>query len=393
MKKLVHHGILTPDPPEFKGQSIQINGVKIVLTPLQEEMAYAWAKKKDTPYVADPVFIRNFMTDFCRALGLGKTVSVNDIDFSELNERVDQERAAREALSKEERKALAAQRKATREQLKATYGYAIADDERIELATYMTEPSGIFMGRGKHPLRGRWKAGATKKDITLNLSPDAEINRDEWDEVCWQPESLWVARWEDKLSGKLKYIWLHDTAPIKQTREAQKFDKATELDSRLEKIQQHIEEGLRSDNAKIRKIATACTLIDRLCLRVGDEKDPDEADTVGATTLRPEHIKFLEQNWVEFRFLGKDSVLWHKKIELPDVVIQNLQELARTARPSLTAKSNKKHPIYSKPQLFPDVSSRDVNGFLSEVMPGLSAKVFRTHHATAVVKKSLYETR
>ena len=62
-------------------------------------------------------------------------------------------------------------------------------------------------------------------------------------------------------------------------------------------------------------IATACYLIDALCLRVGDEKDPDEADTVGATTLRPEHITLHEDGTAEFEFLGKDSVLWHKKIQ------------------------------------------------------------------------------
>jgi len=40
---------------------------------------------------------------------------------------------------------------------------------------------------------------------------------------------------------------------------------------------------------------------------VGDEKDPDEEDTVGATTLRKEHIK-LTENTSEFDFLGKDGV-------------------------------------------------------------------------------------
>ena len=39
-------------------------------------------------------------------------------------------------------------------------------------------------------------------------------------------------------------------------------------------------------------------------MRVGDEKDPDEADTVGATTLRKEHIK-ITTNTIEFDFLGK----------------------------------------------------------------------------------------
>ncbi len=389
LKQLIHKGVIIPDPPEYQQLHIKIDGKKVQLTPRQEEMAYAWAKKKGTPYVEDLVFIRNFMADFSLALGCEKPLSLDQIDFSELDERVAKEKAAREAMTKEERKAAAAKRKELREKLKEMYGYAIADGERIELATYMTEPSGIFMGRGKHPLRGRWTEGASKKDVTLNLSPDAEIDHSEWKEVVWQPDSLWVARWEDKLSGKLKYIWLHDSAPIKQEREAQKFDKAIELDSKIEHVREHISNALVHQNSKVRRIATACYLIDALCLRVGDEKDPDEADTVGATTLRPEHVKIHHNGLVEFRFLGKDSVLWHKKIELPEHVRENLQELAENARPSASGRNNKKHPVYNKPQLFYDVSSRNVNAFLSEAMPGLSAKVFRTHHATAVVKESL----
>ncbi|MBN2357529.1 hypothetical protein JXO59_15555, partial [candidate division KSB1 bacterium] len=84
----------------------------------------------------------------------------------------------------------------------------------------------------------------------------------------------------------------------------------------------------------------------------------------------------------------KDSVLWHKKIQLPEVVRKNLEALAREARPSRNG-DNKKHPVYNKPQLFPDISSRNVNEFFSEAMPGLTAKVFRTFHASTVVAKSL----
>jgi DNA topoisomerase-1 len=74
-------------------------------------------------------------------------------------------------------------------------------------------------------------------------------------------------------------------------------------------------------------VATACYLIDALCLRVGDEKDEDEADTVGATTLRPEHVTLHPDGTAEFHFLGKDSVEWHKTIKLPPVVLQNLEQL------------------------------------------------------------------
>jgi DNA topoisomerase-1 len=199
-----------------------------------------------------------------------------------------------------------------------------------------------------------------------------------------------VARWKDKLSGKLKYVWLSDTASIKQEREARKFDQAHELHAELDAVRAQIERDLLDPEPKQRMIATACYLIDRLCLRVGDEKDPDEADTVGATTLRPEHVTFHPDGVAEFRFLGKDSVLWHKKLELPEVVHQNMEELVRTARPSNSGRNGDKgHPTRDKPQIFPDITSRDVNAYLSDVLPGLTAKVFRTHHATIAVQENL----
>jgi DNA topoisomerase-1 len=201
---------------------------------------------------------------------------------------------------------------------------------------------------------------------------------------------LWVARWEDKLSGKLKYVWLSDTAPIKQEREAQKFDKATALHDVLPAVRQRIQEGLRNSNRRRRMIAMACYLIDALCLRVGDEKDADEADTVGATTLRPEHVTVRPDGVAEFSFLGKDSVPWHKELELPPLVRETLEELIRTARPSSSAGNGDGfHPTRDLPQLFPDIHSRNINTFLSRVHKGLSAKVFRTYHATQAVTRSL----
>ena len=79
--------------------------------------------------------------------------------------------------------------------------------------------------------------------------------------------------------------------------------------------------------------------VDRLCLRVGDEKEADEADTVGATTLRPEHVTLLPGGRAEFKFLGKDSVPWHKELALPPLVYETMEELIRTARPSSSAQA------------------------------------------------------
>ncbi len=389
LNQLVHNGIWVPPVTLPTRLELTIRGERRELSPRQIEMAMAWARKAGTPYVEDAVFVRNFMQDFSAALGINPPLAAGEVDFGPALDIVQAERAAKEALTPEARKVLAARRKAERERLKEHYGYAIMDGERVELGTYIAEPGGIFMGRGRHPLRGRWKEGPGQSDITLNLSPEAPRPAGDWAEIVWQPESLWVARWEDKLSGKLKYVWLADTAPVKQEREAAKFDKAWELSRNLDQVRAHIEQGLSAPDRKRHMVAMACYLIDALCLRVGDEKDPDEADTVGATTLRPEHVTLHSDGTAEFKFLGKDSVLWHKKIPLPPLVCRNLEELVQNARPSNAAGNGKRHPTRDKPQIFPDIDSADVNAYLSEILPGLTAKVFRTFHATRVVRESL----
>ncbi len=389
LKQLVHNGVLVPDPPEPRGLVLHIRGEPVLLTPKQEEMALAWAKKQGTPYVEDPVFVQNFMSDFSQALGWEESLALDEVDFRPAIRIVEEERAARERLTQEERKALAAERKARREALRERYGYAIVNGERVELANYIVEPSGIFMGRGEHPLRGRWKEGGRHQEITLNLSPDAPRPPGDWGEIVWQPESLWVARWRDNLSDRYKYVWLHDSAPIKQEREREKFDQAHALHEHLPRVRERIREDLTAPDPKRRMLATACYLIDALCLRVGDEKDEDEADTVGATTLRPEHITLHEDGSAEFRFLGKDSVLWHKTLALPEPVWRTLQELIETARPPVEPNGENTHPTRDLPQVFPDITSRNVNAYLSSILEGLTAKVFRTHHATFVVRESL----
>jgi DNA topoisomerase-1 len=239
----------------------------------------------------------------------------------------------------------------------------------------MVEPPSIFMGRGEHPLRGRWKPYVSEKDITLNLSPDAPRPLGNWKEIIWQPDSMWIAKWDDPLRGKEKYIWLSDSSHVKQQKDIEKFDKAKELAEKINDLRDHILKNLQCSDIKTRKVATVSYLIDTLKLRVGDEKDPDEADTVGATTLRPNHVMINSNNKVTFDFLGKDSVRWQKEVTLPNEVVNNLEAFISQAQADST--------------IFEGIKSEHINCFLSEIMPGLTAKVFRTYHASDVVKNSL----
>lgn len=374
-KTLRHNGILLP--PQYTPQriKIKIKDKVVELTPLQEEMVYQWAKKKDTPYVQDRVFRKNFVTDLAATFKPKIRFSYKDLDFGEAYAIADRERESRLIMTKEERKDLAARRKAIREEFKAKYGTATIDGKDVELGNYMVEPPGIFIGRGKHPLRGRWKPRIDTVDVTLNMDKKAKPPPGKWAGIVHENDSIWVAKWTDKLTGKVKYIWLSDTSYLKQEMDKAKYEKALVLAERISDVEAALHRDMADE--KLYKIATACYLIYRTAMRVGDEKDPEEADTVGATTLRKEHVGIVEDR-IDLDFLGKDSVRWKETIQINEHEIQFQKNISR-----LISDKN------GSDEIFDDIKSQTVNKYLSGIVKGVTAKVFRTYLATKVVAEYL----
>ena len=379
-RTLQQNGILFPPLFESLKIKLKIKGENIPLDLNQEEMVYQWAKKKDTPYAQDKVFQKNFTLDFAKTLpSKFKKISYEDLDFSDGYKLVDKEKDLKEMMTKEEKKALAVKRKELREQLKEKYGKSIMDGKEVEVGNYMAEPPGIFIGRGEHPLRGRWKPPVTAKDVTLNLGKESKVPEGDWGKIVHDKESMWLASWLDYLTQKRKYVWLADTAGLKQDRDKEKYEKAVKLAKEIEKIKDRIVKDMKSKDPKISKISTACYLIYRTAMRVGDEKDPEEADTVGATTLRKEHIN-LTPDAIKFDFLGKDSVRWQETVPAQGHDKQfheNLKKIIQNKKP--------------KDDIFDGITSRHVNVYYSSIVKGLTAKVFRTYLATNVVKNYLKE--
>ncbi len=249
---------------------------------------------------------------------------------------------------------------------------AEVDGQKLEIANWTAEPSCLFAGRGDHPQRGKWKDGPGEGDIILNLPKDVPVPAGNWKGTVWEPQKMYVAKWEDKLTGKIKYVWFTDSAFLKQNREMEKFKKAENLGKQIGQIEARILRNLESKDETRRKVATVCWLILNPNMRVGDEKDPDEADTVGAITLRKEHIT-INGDILHFDFLGKDSVRWVKDVKAQPSVINNIRHFSEV----------------SKDYLFEGIDSKYVSRFLSEKMPGLTAKVFRTWRCTKTVTEEL----
>ena len=397
---LEHRGVAFPPEYQSRGISIIIRGERFILHRDQEELIYAWAKKKNTHYIQDPIFQSNFLNDL-RALLPEKFRSIdfiNDIDFSEAFRLVDHENAMKEAeiqriknLPKDEKRKISLAKKEERERLKAIYGKAIVDGVEVEIANWLVEPPGLFMGRGQHPLRGKWKPRVKPQDVILNLGEKAPVPEGAWKDIVHDHSSTWLATWIEKITGKRKYVWLHDSAVLRQSNDKEKYDKAKKLEKYIGKVQkQIIRIMLNSNNINQKKVATVCYLIFKLAMRVGDEKDPDEADTVGASTLRVEHIKFPEKNGkqlIEFNFLGKDSVPWQKTLEVNS---QDTRGLYNNLKLFMNGKEHSS-PIFDR------ITSSKVNIFLRSIdpknVPGLTAKVFRTYIATKTVKEELSDPK
>lgn len=401
MKSLKHNGIFVP-PYDYKGFNVKIQGQNIKLTPKSEQMAVAWTRKTlSTVSPPDSLFKKNFMKEFLdqlkkenpqstfiekfaskyfaaidnppATLNNGDQSMAPEIDFSQVCDYIVREKANKEALTKEAKKQLAEERKVKRLAFKEKFGYAEVDGQKLEVANWTAEPSCLFAGRGDHPQRGKWKDGPSEDDIILNLPPDVPKPAGNWKGIVWEPNKMYVAKWEDKLTGKIKYVWFSDTAFLKQNREKEKFQKAETLGKQIKQIEAHIFKNLDSNDVERRKVATVSWLILVPNMRVGDEKDPDEADTVGAITLRKEHINIVG-DMIYFDFLGKDSVRWVKQYQAPPSVIRNIQEFMKDT---------------SKEYLFQGIDSKKVARFLSEKMPKLTAKTFRTWRCTKTVKEEL----
>ena len=394
---LEHRGVAFPPQYQVRGIRISIAGERFALSPEQEELVYSWAKKKDTHYVGDPTFQSNFLGDFKKLLPdkFHNVSSITDIDFAEAFSLVDQEKVMKDAemerirnLPKDEKRKLREAKKTEADRLKGLYGKAIVDGMEVDVANWLVEPPGLFMGRGQHPLRGRWKPRVTHGDVILNLGEAASVPEGNWKGIVHDHSSTWLATWVEKLTGKRKYVWLHDSASLRQNSDREKYDKANRLEKHINRVQREIiNRMLRSRDPNQMKTSTVCYLILKLAMRVGDEKDPEEADTVGASTLRVEHITLKEDSsgtkFIEFNFLGKDSVPWQKTIKVESEDTIGLYDNLRMLMQGKERTS----------QIFDGITSSKVNAFLRSIdsknVPGLTAKVFRTFITTNVVRETL----
>ena len=376
---LKHNGPLFP--PEYIPHKtpVIINNKSIILPSLAEEYATMFAKYIDTKYYTINNFKKNFWKDFKSILDvnlLKDISSLDDIDFSLIKNYLEKKKEEKKLLSKEEKEIINKKQKKEEE----PYMYCIIDGNQQNVGNYKIEPPGIFLGRGSHPKIGKIKTRIYPEDITLNLDNEAPIPKTledhKWGKIIHDNTVIWLATWKDNITGKNKYIFTSLESYFKSKSDEDKFDLAKKLKKKINTIRETYEKELESDDIKKKQLATALYLIDNLALRVGGKKDSKEqADTVGVTSLRVEHIILLDNNTIKLDFLGKDSIRYCRKVSVHSNVYNNLKDFTKN-------KSKKEN-------IFDLITPSSLNEYLNSFMEGLTAKVWRTYNASFIFQKEL----
>lgn len=253
------------------------------------------------------------------------------------------------------------------------YRWAKINGRPVELINYKTEHPHIFRGRGDHPLRGSCKFSVCKKDVIINRVNEPAMQIPGYTKYVLKPNVSWTACWKDPLTKRWKYILMADSKRVMH-----KFDQARLLHSRLSSVRKRNKENCSPlFDTKANQSALATHLIERLGIRIGNEKDADvEALTIGCCSLEKHtHVQLRSRNRIRLTFLGKDSIPFDSTLKLSDEYFNVVEKAFKSTRSNL---------------LFDKISPPSLNNYLNKLFPNLTAKVFRTCIASSVFQKELH---
>jgi DNA topoisomerase-1 len=377
---LKHNGPMFPPEYEPHKTPVIINGKEVILPSLAEEYATMFARYLETKYMESSIFKKNFWKDFKPTLENIQVSSLDEIDFSLIKKYLNKEKEKKAEMSKEQKEKI----KEKQQEIEEPYKNCIIDGGQLKIDNFKIEPPGIFIGRGTHPKSGKIKKRIRPEDVTINLDKESPIPKPNisgnWGNVINDRTVVWLANWKEEITNQTKYIFTSFESFFKSKSDEEKFNLARQLKRKANSIREKYENDLVSSDLKLKQLATALYFIDELALRVGGKKDSkEEADTVGVTSLRVEHLTLLDNNTIKLDFLGKDSIRFCKKISVLANVYKNIESFIKD--------KNKKD------ELFNLINSSSLNNYLNSFMEGLTAKVWRTYNASLLFQKELDKIR
>jgi len=400
--KMEHGGVIFPPPYEPHGVEFKYDGKTVTLSPLEEEAVNFFAAMPlNSPYLVNEktkkIFTTNYFSDLRNVFSKENKAIIKDFnkcDFSMIRSYLEQQQMVRKAKTDGQKK----EDKKIKDANMFKYGFAFVDGHLEKVGNYNMEPPGTFRGRGEHPKMGKLKDRVAPESVYLNISEDSpapicNLPGHSWHSIRHDPNVQWLANWKENINQQDKYMQLAAMSSFKGKSDRSKYNKAARLCGNIDKIRRDYKKNLKSKEKDMRQLATAMWVIDRLALRVGGEKDTDEeADTVGCCSLRVEHLNFSPDDCeeadkaIELEFLGKDSMLFKQTVKFGSALYTENDGMGETVYENFKDFCKKKK---STEDVFETLTPSVLNSHLSSLMPGLSAKVFRTYNASMTLQAEL----
>lgn len=325
--------------PEYKSHKIpiKINNEYVILDEKLEEILTKFTINKCYINIQnDKVFEKNFLN----SIG-NPQLELSRIDFVEFHNNL---------------------KKIPRPNCKRKYNVYV-NGRIIEDMNPMIEHSCIFKGRGKHSLRGTYKPRITSKDVTLNMSENKLINkRTEWNKIITNRNGNWIACWNDKVTKKTKYIKLTSNDDINIEK---KFNQARKLRLKMNYMKSINDKNISSENPKLRQLALATFLIYTCGIRIGNEDE--YTTTMGCCSLKKGNVKLIDKNKLVLDFIGKDSIPYKRIFKIRNDYCREIKQFKE----------------------FDMISPSILNKYLSNIIDGNTAKVFRTCNANIIFLNGL----
>jgi len=165
----------------------------------------------------------------------------------------------------------------------------------------------------------------------------------------------------------------------REMRDADKFDHLSEFARALPRIRRQVSADMALAGLPRRKVlALIVRLLERTCIRIGNERYAEENDSFGLTTMRNRHVKVSGAR-VEFQFRGKSGKFHRIAIDDP--------ELARVIRRIRDLPGQELFQYLDDTGEVQSIGSSDVNEYLKEVSgyDEISTKDFRTWNGSVYV--------
>ena len=180
-------------------------------------------------------------------------------------------------------------------------------------------------------------------------------------------------------AGRRQYLY---HPQWREKRDKLKFDRVLAAAHKLPAARRAVKRDLGRDGMPLeRAAAIAVRLLDLGYFRIGNDTYADSNGSFGLTTLEKRHVR-KQGDSLLFSFEAKSGVEHNVEIDDPEV-LEALETLRRRRGGS------ERLLAYQLGRRWRDLDSSAVNSYLGELLEDLTAKDFRTWHATVIAAASL----